>query len=79
MSKKARKQIKVDNNRSGRFDQQISLLDLPLDDMKAILESIRDSASAEDAASMIDQKLKQSSSAYRNGAYQIVFEEIPNK
>lgn len=79
MKKKKRRQIKVDNNKHGQFNNQISLWDLPLDDIKAILESIHECASVEDASSAIDQKLKKSSSAYRSGEYQIVFEELPHK
>lgn len=77
--KKSRSRRKVDNNKNGRFDTQISLFDLPLDDIKAILESVYSSASPEEAASALDQKLNQSSSSYRKGDYRIVFEELSDK
>ncbi len=66
----------MNNNKSGKFDNRISLFDLPLDDIIEILESVYCSTSAEDAALTIDQKLKRSSSTYRNGHYQIVIEDL---
>ena len=79
MSMKKRKQIKVSNDKNRQFDQRMSFFDLPLDEITAVLESIRDSASIEDMASTMDQKLKQISSSYRNGDFQIVIDELPKK
>lgn len=64
-----------------QFDgsDEMSLFDLPLDDIKVILQSIKDSDTVEEATATIDQKLKQTSSAYRNGEYHIAFEEIPEE
>ena len=60
-------------------ETQIPLFDLPLDDIKTIMQSIMDSDTIEEATAAIDQKLKQTSNAYRNGEYRIAFEELPDK
>lgn len=76
------KEIRVSNDEHGQFNKQTRLTDLPFDDMKAILDSLKATqgcTSIEDAASIIDQKLKQSSSSYRNGDYQIVITELSER